>query len=1101
MLEHVIEQVNEQEKQISNLAGGVKAADNAKHEAYLKVCEDLKYEAPNGMSVDPESLRRLVAQREIANWHDPRDVRAWGRLSSIATPDAHGGLGSGAFRHIPLIDHVDSSSLLNGSSKDSPIPTSTLDGYQDIIDREPGVCVVHELTNNTPYRLEAGAQGQEEFLARGGWSTHAPPPNIIDPGRTRSWGSTTSSRLFGSSGTGASLVYRGSRRNDHRSEDGAVLSKQGLVAAGSDAFDLILSHDCPESGYSFTPRDNRAIGVIYDSLPQPYSQESMRVHHKNTVHDMGEGKVKTGGNRTQCDENNVKVSVKITQAPSRQTGPPVLIIKWTLAPCKLGMDEQDALQTAAALASPDMQHRTTWMLEDLLPATQNQADTKGVFMVSKLSNKEFWIETFVAGVFNKAQLPRGPVSGWLQVQVAAGDSIGLGLKTKWLDVDVSAHSQAAEVGGTAMKYAPTEELVPLCVDHFKQRFSQTGNWREKLTQAMNDHTPNAAAELAAAHRAQIAAFAFEETTDLKEQVSGIKRHMHANDGRKVSKGYDVSAEGLAQGLPQTLGEAKLSGANTAMEGLVQTLEWKAIGWLQNQRAKNEAMQTLDAEELENYKKAKQAVAAQWLAATTPAEVTAAKHLKVVPKVVPKSRSQPQFNEIAALHDRRQWRHWQEASTGDVLTWVIDDYVDNVCMKKCSANIKKKLRKATSVWTAGIGRKLPMVMILQTMIMSHGKREQLLAYYVSVGHRTSTTLQEIRNDTLAAIEAVHRDAGFEHTWSPIAIVTGIYDFCAPWLPTIENTRHYQIVTVTVLALGLEVSRMEYESKLSRQGSYKLSSINNFGIHYYLICRQLLLIFTIAIQIKCYVDASDYAVKFAATICYVAIYRKLQSAIMVALAIWVTISCWYGFGQLVNRSTDSDDYVDVIVHYHGLEGSQASRPLLMLAHVVFHWMNSVLTVKQLTAELSMALLHITSIIGFEIAASVMAGYLDNQAALGRRLCRRVVHYCIVFTALLLCVESGSEPEQTSRLWGGMSGTWYQVVVLAAIVPLCIRVVEPLLAMVVRFVCAVLFAWQNIMKSASAIVFVLLVSQSDHHVQSFLDEILAPLPTAASEVLNPN
>jgi hypothetical protein len=54
-----------------------------------------------------------------------------------------------------------------------------------------------------------------------------------------------------------------------------------------------------------------------------------------------------------------------------------------------------------------------------------------------------------------------------------------------------------------------------------------------------------------------------------------------------------------------------------------------------------------------------------------------------------------------------------------------------------------------------------------------------------------------------------------------------------------------------------------------------------------------------------------------------------------------------------------------------------------------------------------------------------------------------------------------------------------------------VEPLLALTIRFILASCSSWRNIMNSASAIAFVVAIAKAARNIQVVLHEVLAPLP----------
>eukprot|EP01043_Picozoa_sp_COSAG02_P021056 COSAG02_NODE_1057_length_14906_cov_79.739853_5_plen_1192_part_00 len=1171
----VAEKVKEQERKIAFLARQNTKSEN---EAYHKICKQLAY-VDDGITVDPESTRKLIWQQEHATWHDPREMQIWGRLTCVevrneldsSSPDLTRSdrsppMATNTASEVPeddelsrigfvpavqkqAIDEIRAAGHYNAGSpwvkaingdrcfyyhndqhesflcalEDdteahdlslSP-PQEGVNGVQvmveandefergfvrAVVEAEPGLCVVHQFTNHTPYRLETDKDRKEEYVPRGDWSKYVPPPAIIEPGQTKRWGSTTVKGYFGSSGTSASLLYRGvAHQSEHGNPTGAALSREtSRPLSEGEGFELILSHDCPVS--AFTPRgapqtENRAAGVIHDSCPMRYSSDIsnfMRIHHKNTVHEFGTGSIRSSNLK------QVKIGVECYKGPSRRVdGSTVLIIDWTLTQIKAGTEETGALQTAAALASLNKQHKIIWMLEDLLPATRNRKDAEAQGIMAIVS-KEYWMESFATWQFDQNELPRGDGSGWLQVQVAPVGSFGPAI---WLDVDVRPHTEVVEVGGTVSKHAGPEELMSLCVHYYKMRFAQTGNWREKLTEAMNDHSQGPAAQDSAAHSARMAAFAYEEAKELQET-------MQRNSLAKIGGSVDHQLAKTQLFVPQTVGEAKLAGAQSPAEGLLQTLEWKAIAWVQKSRSSFEAMQTMNPTETEKYKRAKEAVAKQWMAARTPAEITAAKKLKVIPKLMHDiPPAQLHFDESAALDDRRRWDHWQQADTGDVLLWVWDEYVDNVMLKKCTTKFKTSITKAAHEQMARLNKKLGMVLVVQTTIMSHDKREQLLKYYGSMAHGAVAALKRIGNETALKFGVHQFDIGLGSIATPLAVVTDVHDWLAHWgahwWAMSESDSRRQIGIIAVLALALELGRREHEAKLLNSDTYKSNFINSCGRRYYMLCWRLLLISAGAVQIKCFSNVSDYVGKLIVTVCLVAIYLKVRSGISIILAIYVAVAA-LGFGQLTMELNNAG----LNVHYPDLIGSEASRPLLILAHKFSYLL--ALVFRQLREEASVVLLHISFIAVPELVefcwwqlspALVLTAHdpsarrLASTTALGVKLCQRLGQYCLLFTALV-CLDLDQRsrlPNEAPRpVWGRTAHSVYQAAALGVLVALSVRLVEPLLRLIARFIFASLSSWRSIVNSSSAFIYLIFVAKLVPYLQVVLHEVLSPLPT---------
>jgi hypothetical protein len=400
----------------------------------------------------------------------------------------------------------------------------------------------------------------------------------------------------------------------------------------------------------------------------------------------------------------------------------------------------------------------------------------------------------------------------------------------------------------------------------------------------------------------------------------------------------------------------------------------------------------------------------------------------------------------------------------------------------------------------------MVLIVQTTILSDGKRGQLLAYYKSMAHSAVATLTRISNETAAELGLQQMDIGLEATSSPAVVVSSAYDWCADWWIMLGLDRRRQIAIVAVLALGLEVGRFQYQAHLRDSDTYKSNFINSCGRAYYIMCWRLMLIWVVAVQIKCYVNLTDYALKLAVAVCLVAIYRKLRSVISVFLTLSiVATSCRYGFGQLVSAKVTQN------VHY-GMHGSEVSRPLLIMMHVILGSISSLLAsvFHQLREEAATALLHISFISAPEILefcwwqltpAIVLSAHapstqrLDTPAALCAKLCQRLGHYSLVFTALLWLDwdRNEFEPNKVPRpVWGDITDNVYQQIALAILVALSVRLVERLLAAIAQFIAATVSARRNIVDSASAIAFVVATAKSVHIIRAVLDEALAPLPS---------
>jgi hypothetical protein len=126
------------------------------------------------------------------------------------------------------------------------------------------------------------------------------------------------------------------------------------------------------------------------------------------------------------------------------------------------------------------------------------------------------------------------------------------------------------------------------------------------------------------------------------------------------------------------------------------------------------------------------------------------------------------------------------------------------------------------------------------------------------------------------------------------------------------------------------------------------------------------------------------------------------------------------------------------------------------------------------------------------------IDTPAALCAKLCQRLGHYSLVFTALVWLDWDRTdrdefEPNKAPRpVWGDITDNVYQQIALAILVALSVRLVERLLAAIAQFIAAIVSARRNIVDSASAIAFVVATAKSVHIIRAVLDEALAPLPS---------
>lgn len=1079
------------------------------NEAYRKLCKRLAYLTPDGTSVDPESLYSLILRREQATWHDPRDITVWGRLSCLVGLD---GSLHGADETSP--GGTDKTSSLNSASSHSSslLTPSTQGEMTQLMSRlrdDPMVCVCHRLTNHTPHRLTRRLDEPEEFLGAGTWFESG-PPEAIEAGATVGWGSCNSvgyySRLL--SGTSATFVYRaGMRSVPSEAATGAglgyILSKQSSLvsdsdgnSAGCDAFDLILTHNCPASTVTHTVRlsDNRAAGVIEDLRPEPYSANLVQEQHRTAIRQFDKL-----GNHSTSDLNNVEISVKIsvdTESDKKKDTAPLLVINWTLTQRKFGTEGKHALQTAGAMASPS-QHTSTWLLDELLPATQGEREAAG--MMAQLS-KDYWVETFAATVFDKAGLPRGAESGWLQVQVAPADSFGLGLRPEWLDVPLNVQTHAAAVGGSVLKYAPTDDLLLLCIDEFKRRFAETGNWREKLTEAMDDHAPDEAAAHAKASLAAAAAFGEELVVPPSYDQASLS----------------VTPRGAVR-IPQTVGQAQVHGAESATEGLMQGLEWRAIAWIQSKKAQFEVMQTMDPSEIQKCKQARLAVAGQWLSARTPAEITAAKQLKVTPKLMRTMPQPQQFDQQAALADRKRWDHWEQAKTADVLGWVMDEYVDNILLAKWTLSLKRAVKHAVDSRISHLNEGSAMVFAVHATLLSDGRREQLLAYSGSVAQRVVASLAQNAAAAMdLGLSSSPADVGFFSFASSSPLVAGAYDAVSNWwwqdsaatsIDAFKIDSHTQRGIVTMLALGLAVGRAEHESKLLHPATYRSTHTNRFGRRYYVVCRRLLLVSSVAVQIKCYTNLADYIASFIATICLVTVYYHVRRVISAVIFIWILVQSWqYVNNELLPTVLLDDDVrqydAEHLRQYDGVPGSLAARPLLLLAYAAVDSVSSLgrRSGHQLL-QLDDLVLHVVLIAMLEVAIARRGRVQSSWASLGGRVCIQLVQCWAVSSALVWCDHHLLESSHAIGLLLGVlrpplgdrtpTESLTQRLASGVLVAVGVRAAGKAFGLFAKFAVAALSSWRQITHSSTALVFLVLVAKSMHHIEPLLREALAPLP----------
>ena len=124
------------------------------------------------------------------------------------------------------------------------------------------------------------------------------------------------------------------------------------------------------------------------------------------------------------------------------------------------------------------------------------------------------------------------------------------------------------------------------------------------------------------------------------------------------------------------------------------------------------------------------------------------------------------------------------------------------------------------------------------------------------------------------------------------------------------------------------------------------------------------------------------------------------------------------------------------------------------------------------------------------------LDSGVALGVRLCQRVGHY-VLLVATAVSLDVGQRInymyEASTTLFFGRTDSVYQTVALGVLVAFCVRLVKPLLALTAWFIFASLSLWRNILNSASAVIFVVVVAKSTQNIRVVLHEALSPLSTS--------
>ena len=535
------------------------------------------------------------------------------------------------------------------------------------------------------------------------------------------------------------------------------------------------------------------------------------------------------------DHHNAFAGMKVFQLPQSTEKPDINIkltwrferaklptVHWSLTQVEVGAEEKIAALTVDAMRSVS-KLADTWTLEGLLPAT----DIQEITGIGSALKQEYWVQKISKGLFERSDLPTGPNSGWLQVQFAVADSDE---QQEWLEVDVVVPGRSGQEQATAAN----DQLLGLCVQEYQTRFAAVSNWREVLTHILDGPADDTAMVDAAAD-AKLAALS----------------------------GEDVQLEPTLM-ASRSLGAAKMAGAQNLGQGLQHTVEWGLVKFFQKQRMKWLALQTLSVDEKAQYKKAKAAVAAQWLAAETPADIAAAKRLRVRPSVSSALAEHDTFDHVAAMQERRSWQTWSPADSGDILAWVVEGLIKQVVLEKVKAAIAAALHKAVEPKLNAAVERSVIVAIIQATMMSDGKRLLLASQVASMLERSCLSSYALTTSAAAALEL-----------SPLqeAICAGGWCERICRHPTTVDVGPPQYAICAVLAVVMAIGRAEYDTKAHTPREQYQPSVARTGARVaYKVMRGLAMALALITIIKCYTSVRDFMLNLVATLALLFLYKS-------------------------------------------------------------------------------------------------------------------------------------------------------------------------------------------------------------------------------------